>query len=117
MVRDLTVHGVDEVAPLPPSPALPCSASVVDYVPSEALFRDLTVHGALAVALAQAQIADVVTASAVATPSDAAEGTSRLLTVTGNSSTGSPLIFDAPVVAGITFTPVSGQPNQWTFIY
>ena len=63
---------------------------------------------------------DNVTAAATVTPATAPAGTTRTLTVVGTSSAGAPLAFPAPVVSGITFTPVAGQPAgqaQWTFVY
>ena len=53
---------------------------------------------------------------AVVTPSNAPAGTTRNLTVTPNGGT-PPFTYGTPVGAGLTFTPVSGQPNQWTFVY
>jgi hypothetical protein len=59
---------------------------------------------------------DVGTASAVVTPANAAPGTTRNITVTMTGGT-APFTYATPVSAGITFTPVAGQPNQWTFVY
>ena len=55
------------------------------------------------------------TLSAVVTPSVAPAGTTRNLTVTATGGT-PPFNFATPVSAGLTFTPVSGQPGQWTFV-
>jgi hypothetical protein len=63
---------------------------------------------------------DSVTANASVAPATAPAGTTRTLTVTATSSTGAALTFVTPVVSGLTFTPVSGQPAgqaQWTFVY
>jgi hypothetical protein len=61
--------------------------------------------------------ADTITGSGVVTPQTAPAGTTRNLTATGVSSAGLVLTYNTPVATGITFTPVSGQPNQWTFVY
>ena len=65
---------------------------------------------------------DVVTIiSMVVTPSLAAPGTSRTITVVSTSSES--LVLNAVIAsmpAGITFTPVGGQPAGtfvWTFTY
>lgn len=58
---------------------------------------------------------DVVGATAVVTPAVAPQGTTRNLTVTPNGGVG-PFTFSTPVGTGLTFTPVSGQPGQWTFV-
>ncbi len=55
------------------------------------------------------------TLAAVVTPSVAPAGTTRNLTVTPTSGT-PPFNFATPVSAGLTFTPVAGQPGQWTFV-
>lgn len=56
--------------------------------------------------------------TAVVTPASAPAGTTRNITVTANSGTGvSPFTFNTPTATGITFTPVSGSPGQWTFVY
>lgn len=60
--------------------------------------------------------ADTGTATAVVTPANAAPGTTRNITVTMSGGTPS-FTYATPVATGITFTPVSGQPNQWTFVY
>lgn len=60
---------------------------------------------------------DMVTGSAVVSPAIAPVGTTRTITVTGTSSAGLPLTYGTPVAAGVTFTPVAGQPGQWTFVY
>lgn len=59
---------------------------------------------------------DTGTATAVITPAVAAPGTTRNITVTvvGGAA---PFVYATPTAAGITFTPVAGQPNQWTFVY
>ncbi len=54
--------------------------------------------------------------TAVVTPQTAAPGTSRNLTVTTVGGV-APFTYDLPTAAGITFTPVAGLPNQWTFVY
>lgn len=59
---------------------------------------------------------DSFTLSAVVTPASAPAGTTRNLTVTPTDGT-APFTYATPVAAGITFTPVAGQPNQWTFVY
>ena len=56
------------------------------------------------------------TLSAVVTPASAPAGTTRNLTVTPTGGT-APFTYGTPTGAGLTFTPVSGQPNQWTFVY
>lgn len=56
--------------------------------------------------------------TAVVTPASAPAGTTRNITVTANSGTGvAPFTFNTPTSPGITFTPVSGSPGQWTFVY
>ncbi len=55
------------------------------------------------------------TLSAVVTPQNAPAGTTRNLTVTPNGGT-APFSFATPVGTGLTFTPVAGQPGQWTFV-
>ncbi len=57
-----------------------------------------------------------ITVTAVVTPAVAAVGTTRNLTVTASGGT-APYTFNTPVATGITFTPVTGQPNQWTFVF
>lgn len=59
---------------------------------------------------------DTGTASAVITPAVAAPGTTRNITVTmvGGAA---PFVYSTPTAAGITFTAVAGQSNQWTFVY
>jgi hypothetical protein len=59
---------------------------------------------------------DSFSLSAVVTPSVAPAGTTRTLTVTPTGGT-APFTYSVPIATGITFTPVSGQPNQWTFVY
>ncbi len=59
---------------------------------------------------------DVVGATATVTPAVAPAGTTRNLTVTPTGGT-APFTFSTPVGAGLTFTPVAGQPGQWTFVY
>jgi hypothetical protein len=59
---------------------------------------------------------DSFTVSAVVTPSVAAAGTTRNITVTVTGGT-SPFVYGTPVATGLTFTPVTGQPGQWTFVY
>ena len=59
---------------------------------------------------------DSFTLSAVVTPSVAPAGTTRTLTVTPTGGT-TPFTYSTPTASGITFTPVSGQTNQWTFVY
>ena len=54
--------------------------------------------------------------SAVITPSSAPSGTTRNITVTPTGGTG-PFVYQTPTGSGLTFTPVAGQPNQWTFVY
>lgn len=58
---------------------------------------------------------DSFTLSAVVTPAVAPAGTTRNLTVTPTGGT-APFTFGTPVGTGLTFTPVSGQPGQWTFV-
>lgn len=60
--------------------------------------------------------ADTGTASALVTPFNAAPGTTRNITITMSGGTAA-FTYGTPVSAGITFTPVAGQPNQWTFVY
>jgi len=58
--------------------------------------------------------------SATVTPAVAVAGTTRTLTVVASSSGGLPLTASLAAVAGITFTPVPGQPAGtfvWTFVY
>ena len=57
-----------------------------------------------------------LTLSAVITPASAPAGTTRNITVTGSGGT-APYTYNTPTGAGLTFTPVSGQPGQWTFVY
>lgn len=59
---------------------------------------------------------DTFTVSAVVTPAVAPAGTTRNLTVTVVGGV-PPFTFGSPVASGITFTPVTGQPGQWTFVY
>lgn len=59
---------------------------------------------------------DLVDATATVVPQIAPAGTKRTLTVTPNGGV-PPYTYGAPVAPGITFTPVSGQPNVWTFTY
>jgi hypothetical protein len=59
---------------------------------------------------------DSFTLAAAVTPSVAPAGTTRNLTVTPSGGT-APFTYGIPTATGITFTPVSGQPNQWTFVY
>jgi hypothetical protein len=59
---------------------------------------------------------EAITAAATVTPSVAPVGTTRTLAVTVSGGT-PPYTFGTPVATGITFTPVSGQPGQWTFVY
>ncbi len=59
---------------------------------------------------------DSLTATASVTPDPAPAGTTRTLTVTETGGIG-PFTYSTPVAAGITFTPVSGVPNQWTFVF
>ena len=54
--------------------------------------------------------------TAVVTPQAAPPGTMRNLTVTPIGGV-APFTYSLPTASGITFTPVSGQPNQWTFVY
>ena len=58
---------------------------------------------------------DSFTLAAVVTPAIAPINTSRNLTVTPTGGT-PPFTFNTPVGAGLTFTPVAGQPGQWTFV-
>lgn len=59
---------------------------------------------------------DSFTLAAVVTPSNAPAGTTRNLTVTPTGGT-APFTYGTPVGTGLTFTPVSGSPGQWTFVY
>jgi hypothetical protein len=59
---------------------------------------------------------DSFTLSAVVTPAVAPAGTTRNLTVTPTGGT-APFTYPTPTGTGLTFTPVSGQPGQWTFVY
>ncbi len=58
---------------------------------------------------------DSFTLSAVVTPSVAPAGTTRNLTLTPTGGV-APFTFNTPVGTGLVFTPVSGQPGQWTFV-
>jgi len=58
---------------------------------------------------------DTVGATAVVTPAVAPAGTTRNLTVTVSGGV-APFTYGTPVGTGLTFTPVDGQPNQWTFV-
>jgi hypothetical protein len=49
------------------------------------------------------------------TPATGPAGTVRTLKVTAIGGV-PPYTFDTPVATGIVFTPVVGQPNQWTFV-
>lgn len=67
-----------------------------------------------------AQTDAVSIVSATVTPAVAPAGTTRTLTVVGNSSAGLALTGSVNAVSGVTFTPVSGQPAgtfAWTFVY
>lgn len=59
---------------------------------------------------------DNLSATATVTPSVAAPGTNRTLVVTPSGGT-APYTFGTPTATGITFTPVTGSPGQWTFVY
>lgn len=59
---------------------------------------------------------DSIAATATVTPAVAPAGTTRTLTVTPSGGV-APFTYGTPVGTGLTFTPVSGQPNQWTFVY
>ncbi len=59
---------------------------------------------------------DSFTLVAVVTPANAPAGTTLNLTVTPSGGT-SPFTFGTPTAPGITFTPVAGQPGQWTFVF
>lgn len=54
--------------------------------------------------------------SAVVTPATAPAGTARNLTVTAAGGT-APYSFATPTGTGLTFTLITGQPGQWTFVY
>lgn len=58
---------------------------------------------------------DQFTVTAVVTPAVAPAGTTRNLTVTPNGGV-APFTFATPTGSGLTFTPVAGQPGQWTFV-
>lgn len=58
---------------------------------------------------------DIIGATAVVTPSVAPAGTTRNLTVTPSGGV-PPFTFGTPIGTGLVFTPVAGQPNQWTFV-
>ena len=58
---------------------------------------------------------DSFTLNAVVTPASAPAGTTRNLTVTPTGGT-APFTYGTPTGTGLTFTPVSGQPGQWTFV-
>ena len=59
---------------------------------------------------------DSFTLTATVVPATAPAGTTRTLTVTPTGGV-APFTYSIPVSAGITFTPVTGQSNQWTFVY
>lgn len=59
---------------------------------------------------------DSFTLAAVVTPAVAPAGTTRTLTVTPTGGA-APFSFTTPTGTGLTFTPVSGQSGQWTFVY
>lgn len=59
---------------------------------------------------------DVLGATATIVPAVAPPGTTRTLTVVPVGGI-APFTFSPPVGAGLTFTPVAGQPGQWTFVY
>jgi hypothetical protein len=59
---------------------------------------------------------DSFTLSAVVTPATAPAGTTRTLTVTPTGGI-APFTYAPPVAAGLVFTPVSGSPGSWTFVY
>lgn len=66
------------------------------------------------------QTDQVTLTSATVVPAIAAPNTMRTLTVVGASSAGLTLTCTVNPVTGITFTPVTGQPNGtcvWTFVY
>jgi hypothetical protein len=70
----------------------------------------------VAVPFTATAVLDSFTVAATVTPQNAPAGTTRTLTVTATGGT-APFTFGTPVATGITFTPVSGQPGQWTFVY
>jgi hypothetical protein len=59
---------------------------------------------------------DSFTLAATVTPATAPAGTTRNLTVTPTGGI-APFTYATPTATGITFTPVSGQSGQWTFVY
>jgi hypothetical protein len=59
---------------------------------------------------------DTFTLAATVTPSVAPAGTTRTLQVTPSGGV-SPFTYGTPVATGISFTPVTGTPGKWTFVY
>lgn len=77
-------------------------------------------NGASASFTTSAAIDAVSITSVAVVPQTAPAGATRTLTVQATSSAGAALTFGMPVAAGITFTPVAGQPPgqaQWTFVF
>ena len=58
---------------------------------------------------------DSFTLAATVTPSVGPAGTTRNLTVVPTGGV-APFTYGTPVGTGLTFTPVTGQPGQWTFV-
>jgi len=57
---------------------------------------------------------DIFNIAGAVVPSVAPPNTLRTLTVTPTGGIGA-ITFGLPVSPGVTFTPVAGQSNQWTF--
>ena len=62
-------------------------------------------------------VQDSFTATASVSPQTAPPGTTRTWTYSPPVGGIGPFTYATPVAAGITFTPVAGQPTQWTFVY
>lgn len=60
---------------------------------------------------------DSLADTATITPAVAPPGTLRVFAYNPPVGGVGPFVYATPVAAGIVFTPVSSQPNQWTFTY
>lgn len=58
---------------------------------------------------------DSFSLSASVSPAVAPAGTTRTLTVVPSGGT-APYTFGTPSATGLSFTPVTGSPGQWTFV-
>ncbi len=61
-------------------------------------------------------VQDNLGGSAGVVPLTAPPGSTRTLTVAPAGGVG-PFVFGVPSSPGVTFTPITGSPGQWTFVY